>query len=614
MASILRIKRSETGGNPSVLGAGELAYSGLADSGSNGGDRLYSGMGTETAGNAVNHVIIGGKRYTDMVDAATSVKTNNTIVKRNGAGAAYLDVFGNLTGNVTGNITSTGTSSFTGISTTGGTIDGTIIGGTTAAAITGTTITATTGFVGTFTGDVSGNITGTTGTFSSLTSGRLTFAGANGLLTDDGDLTYNGTTNTISAGNITLTGNVTANVVTGGTVKASSLTTGRITFAGADGLLSDDSDLTYNSTTNTLTVPTVTGNLVGKADTADKWHTARNLSLTGDATATLSAVDGSGNVSTAITLATVNTNVGTYGSATDIPVVTVNGKGLVTAVSTVSVATNLSIQGDSGTDLVGLLTDTLKFKGGSGVATSVTNNEVTISLVGSQSITNLDTTSLNAGSAVITGTLSAGNTSVADLNVSGNVVIAGNLTVNGQVTAVNSTTVTIVDKNLELANNANTAILADGGGVTVGKTLSGFTAATLTYSALDNRWNFNKDLNVANVYAELVGNASTATALKTARNLSLTGDATTTLTGFDGTANLSSVLTLATVNANVGTFGDSVTVPTFTVNAKGLITAASQTAIPYASTSVKGLSSFDSSQFTVTSGAVTLAQIDGGTY
>jgi hypothetical protein len=52
--------------------------------------------------------------------------------------------------------------------------------------------------------------------------------------------------------------------------------------------------------------------------------------------------------------------------------------------------------------------------------------------------------------------------------------------------------------------------------------------------------------------------------------------AITALTG-DGTANGpgSVVLTLTTVNSSIGTFGSSTSIPTFTVNAKGLITAAS---------------------------------------
>lgn len=46
----------------------------------------------------------------------------------------------------------------------------------------------------------------------------------------------------------------------------------------------------------------VTGNLTGNADTATKWATARDLSLTSEATGTISSVDGSGNVSGAVTL------------------------------------------------------------------------------------------------------------------------------------------------------------------------------------------------------------------------------------------------------------------------------------------------------------------------
>ena len=61
MASIIRIKRSSTAGDPTTLGAGELAYSALSGTQANGGDRLYLGFGSETSGNAANHFVIGGK-------------------------------------------------------------------------------------------------------------------------------------------------------------------------------------------------------------------------------------------------------------------------------------------------------------------------------------------------------------------------------------------------------------------------------------------------------------------------------------------------------------------------------------------------------------------------
>jgi len=80
MASIIRIKRSPTSGNPGTLGAGELAYSALTGTQSNGGDRLYIGFGTETAGDAANHFVIGGKYFTDMLDHVTGVLTANSAI------------------------------------------------------------------------------------------------------------------------------------------------------------------------------------------------------------------------------------------------------------------------------------------------------------------------------------------------------------------------------------------------------------------------------------------------------------------------------------------------------------------------------------------------------
>ena len=440
MSSSIKIKRSEVSGNPAVLGAGELAYSALPDNGTNGGDRLYIGTGVETNGNAVNHVIIGGKRYTDLVDAATHLASASTLVRR----------------------------------------------------------------------DSNGNIE----------------------------------------------------------------------------------------------VGTITGALVGNASTATAWLNPRSLQLTGDGTATFTGVDGSANVSAGLTLATVNSNVGTWGSATQIPVFTVNAKGLITGVTTADIATSLSIAGGTGSDTVSLLTDTLTFTGGTGVTTTVTNNTVTFSI--GQAVGTTDNVTFN--DVTVNGTLSSNDITAANVTVDGNAIITGNLTVQGTTTTVNSTTVAIGDANITLAKDATNAAQADGAGLTVGGA-----GATLTYTSANDRWNLNKDLVVANVYGALVGNASTATKLATARTLDITGDATWQVS-FDGSANVTSALTLATVNSNVGTFGDSVTVPTVVVNGKGLVTGISSTAIPTASTTVKGLAQFDSAQFSVTGGVATVTEIDGGTY
>ena len=68
-------------------------------------------------------------------------------------------------------------------------------------------------------------------------------------------------------------------------------------------------------------------------------------------------------------------------------------------------------------------------------------------------------------------------------------------------------------------------------------------------------------------------------------NILYVGDVTTNAT-HTGDATGSTALTLATVNNNVGSFGIAASVAQFTVNAKGLITAAANVAISIASTAI----------------------------
>jgi hypothetical protein len=128
-------------------------------------------------------------------------------------------------------------------------------------------------------------------------------------------------------------------------------------------------------------------------------------------------------------------------------------------------------------------------------------------------------------------------------------------------------------QNAEMAFNEQTSILYYG----VGTGGTGGSATTILAIAGPGAFmdlSTNQTIAGTKTFSSTIsgsidGNAGTATKLATARTIALTGDATAS-GSFDGSANYSQTLTLATVNANVGTFTK------FTVNAKGLITAASQ--------------------------------------
>jgi hypothetical protein len=115
---------------------------------------------------------------------------------------------------------------------------------------------------------------------------------------------------------------------------------------------------------------------------------------------------------------------------------------------------------------------------------------------GSANITVTAAAGTLTGSTLNSGVTASSLTSVGtltSLTTSGNVTVGGDLIVNGTTTTINSTTISVDDKNLELGSvGTPTDTTADGGGIT----LRGATDKTFNWVNATSAWTSSEDLNL----------------------------------------------------------------------------------------------------------------------
>jgi len=90
------------------------------------------------------------------------------------------------------------------------------------------------------------------------------------------------------------------------------------------------------------------------------------------------------------------------------------------------------------------------------------------------------------------------------VSVGGDLEITGNLTVNGTMTTVTSTTVEIADKNIELAVGSANDAASDGGGII----LNGTTDHSILWSDSGNKWVFSENIQIPALGSYRIGNKS----------------------------------------------------------------------------------------------------------
>ena len=318
--------------------------------------------------------------------------------------------------------------------------------------------------------DANGGLTANTAIVEDLTNNRVVIAGTGGELEDDANLTFDGSTLAVGVGlNVTGKSTLTKEVgissalsvagvstfvgiasfsalvdfdggIAATTAKVEDLTSGRVTYAGAGGELQDSGNLTFDGTDLTAAsakISDLTDNRVVIAGTSGALEDSGNLTFDG----TTLGLTGNQTISENLNVTGVSTfaGVSTFSST-------------VLAQKSVQVAENLNVTGITTLGSIGISTGRIT----------------------GPAITYIDPAAVGDNTGLL--------------------IIKGNLQVDGTQTTVNSTTMTVTDKNVELAKGAANDAAADGAGITVD---SGDGDKTLNWVDSTDAWTSSEHFDLA---------------------------------------------------------------------------------------------------------------------
>ena len=371
---------------------------------------------------------------------------------------------------------------------------------------------------------------------------------------------------------------------------------------------------------NNFTAGTITANLSGNATTATALKTARDIGLAGDATGNVS-FDGSSNVTLTVDLSDTGVSAGTYGGSSNIAVFTVDAEGRLTSASNtaVSIASNLSVAGDTGSGTVALSTDTLTITGRDGLASIFVDANNTVLL-------DVDNTVVRTTGGTISG----------DLAVTGNLVVSGNtITQDVEILRVEDSLIQLAANNAADAVDIGffgqyndggtkyTALIRDASDSGKFKLLTGGTIIPTSANTIDtatyatgvlvaNVESQNVTVNGVNISTRLdsaFGHANSSFghangAFNTANSASTTAgnaynhangaftaanSATTTAQNAYNLANGTAIIAntdVTNISTTAGTYGSAAIVPVFALEANGRVSSVTNTTIAIAASAI----------------------------
>ena len=272
----------------------------------------------------------------------------------------------------------------------------------------------------------------------------------------------------------------------------------------------------------------VYASVFGNSNTTTHFQTPRYINISGDVGNTSNLYDGTANADIILKLDDTGIAAGTYGGNRTVPIIKYYANGISYFAGNVAVDTTLAFAGDTGTANLETRTDTLTFGGGDGITTHVHDSNNVVDIFVDASVVKTDRT---------------------DQTIQGNIIITGNLNVQGNTLYTQTETVLIEDNIITLnAAIGQASLPIRDAGIEIDRGLS--PNSQIIWNETVDRWTYTHDGSiyynigsVQNAFVTFSANGTSVTPQSNNDTLIINGLGGVLITGNDSSNTISVSLT-----------------------------------------------------------------------